>query len=515
MNPFTKVGMPVRKDVMSGFFVFLIALPLCIGISVASGFPVAAGIVTAIVGGIVVGMFHTAHVAIKGPAAGLIVVAISAVTELGGGDFERGYPLALAVILIAGVLQVLLGYLKSGFMTTFFPVTAVSGMLCAIGVIIVVRQIHPLFGQATPVGGNTEIIGAISHSFENMNLLAFLTGAGSLMILFLFPKLAFGFMKKVPAALWVLMLSIGVALMHRNGFFAGINLFGSDLSQAVLPTLNLPESIFADLRFPDFSDIFSPVSLKYIFMFTVVGSLETLLSAKAVDTLDPQSRTTDLNKDLMAVGAGNILAPLLGGLPMITEVVRSSANVQAGGRSSWSNVFHGLFLLVFIFTIPQLLSYIPVAALAAILIYTGYRLASPTLLGSIWKLQSDQIMVFIVTVVMTFTTDLLIGICCGALIEVLLQLFKGVSPKEVIRPEYAIGRSGRDTFVVKVRQAAVFSHIAVLNRILDRLPAGKRVIMDFTESEVVDYSFRQSIRGFADRYERTGGNVELRGIRID
>ena len=412
-----------KSDVISGFLVFLIALPLCLGIAKASGFPPIAGIYTAVIGGLIVTFLSTSALTIKGPAAGLIAIAAGSVQELGQGDIHKGYVLTLAVVVISGIIQVLLGLIKSGKLSDFFPASIVHGMLAAIGIIIISKQIHFALG-VVPTGKEPfELLAEIPHSLKNWNLEVALIGVISLLILFLHPLIKQKTIKRFPAPLLVLIVAIPLGLVfdlsHVHDYDIASSHFHIDPSQVLVA---LPSDFFSGITFPDFSEIFSRTSIKYIIMFALVGSIESLLSTKAIDSLDPEHRKTNMDRDLVAVGIGNTIAGFIGGLPMISEIVRSSSNINNGAKSRMSNFYHGLFLFLFAFFAAFLIQKIPIAALSAMLIYTGFRLASPKEFKKVQDIGYDQLFLFLVTLVITLMTDLLLGVGAGILAKKVLQI---------------------------------------------------------------------------------------------
>jgi MFS superfamily sulfate permease-like transporter len=344
----------------------------------ASNFPPVTGIVTAVVGGLVATFVGSAELTIKGPAAGLIVIALGSVQELGGGDAVLGYHRTLAIVVVAGVLQVLLSRVRAGELGDFFPSAVVHGMLAAIGVIIVSKQAHTALGIAPTSREPLSLLAEIPHSIANMNPEVALIGLLSLVLLFGIPKLPFSWAKKVPAPMVVLLVTVPLGMLfdlrHEHTYdFHSPSLQGRPAVPRAAP--RQPRQV---ARIPR---LFVPfhLGLTQVHRHVHPGrfSLESLLSAKAVDALDPQHRHSDLSRDLLATGVGNVIAGLLGGLPMISEIVRSSANINNGAKSRYANFFHGLFLLLMVALLPGLLQKIPLAALGAMLIYTGIRLASP------------------------------------------------------------------------------------------------------------------------------------------
>ncbi len=350
-----------RSDLVSGFILFLLAVPLSLGIALASGVPPFAGIITAIVGGMIVSLTSGSHVTINGPAAGLIVIVLGAVEGLGEGDAEAGYRLALAVGVVAGALQIIGGLLRAGKVTSFFPLSVVHGMLAGIGVIIISRQIHVALGVPGVGGHGLHPITEIPHSIANLDPEVALIGLVSVLIMIFWPMLKQA-AKFMPAALMA--AAAGVALGAAFG-----------LEESFL--IDLPESFSAGFTTPDFSRILEVESFRWIVAFLFVASLESLLTASAVDKLDPWKRRSNMNRELLGKGSGNMISCMIGGLPMIAEVVRSTANILNGARTRWSNFFHGFFILVFVAVLPGVLEMIPLAALAGILVVVGWKLFNP------------------------------------------------------------------------------------------------------------------------------------------
>lgn len=504
----------LKSDALSGFLVFLIALPLCLGISMASGFPPVAGILTAIIGGMLVSFLGGSELTIKGPAAGLIVIALGAVEELGQGDALLGYKLALATIVVAGVVQIVFGLLRSGVLGDFFPAAAVSGMMTSIGIIIISKQVFTLLGVKPAGKVPLELLAEIPQGIAHLNPQIAIIGLTCLFILFSLPLLKSRYLKRVPAPLLVLLISIpmghlfGLAHSHTYLFLDKHNyIIGPEF------LVTLPKSLLSAITFPDFSQVLSGTSVKYIIMFAVVGSLETILSTKAVDMLDPYKRKAKLNRDLIGVGIGNTLAGLLGGLPMISEIVRSSANVNNGGKTRWASFFHGLCLLVFVAFAPGLIHQIPLAALAAMLIYTGFRLASPTTFIQTFHKGWEQLVIFLITIIFTLSSDLLIGIGAGVTAELLILMMKGLPMKSVFKPGIKLQQHEDNDYIhVALSDGAVFSNYIRLRGYLDILPRQKHLVLDFSETVVVDHTVMKHLHQYREEYMAQGGWLEITGL---
>lgn len=491
---------------MSGFLVSLIALPLSLGIAGASNFPPMMGVITAIVGGVLVSFVTNSELTVKGPAAGLIVVVAGAVNELGRGDMLRGWHLTLGAIVVAGVLQVLMGLLKLPRFTDFFPLSVVHGMLAAVGIIIMSKQIHLAVGIAPSElqGKNPlELIEMVPHSIMHMEYHIAIIGLVGLMIMFGWRFLSFSFLKKIPPAFVALILAI---LLGRF-----LHLFEPAYDD-FKPLINPGDfSLGYRLDFRGLSRDLLPVFFKYVAMLAVVGSLESLLTVKAFDLLDPYHRKSDLSRDVKGVGVGNVVAGILGGLPMISEVARSSANVNNGAKTRWANFFHGIFLLILVSLLAPVIKMVPVAVLAAMLIFVGFRLASPAEFRHIYHIGKEQLVIFVVTIVATICVDLLVGLACGILTKMAVQFMYGVKPAEIFDSKIEV-KVDKEIYFINIKRAAVFTNYLSLKNQLEKIPQGKVVQIDFSDAPYVDHTVMENVTRFKSDYEQTGGQMELIGF---
>lgn len=488
-------------DAVSGFMVFLLALPLSLGIAKASEFPPAMGVLTAMIGGLFVSLFAGSRLTIKGPAAGLITICAGAVTELGGGS--EGWKLTLGVIVVASFLQIGFGFLKFGSLSDFFPHSVVHGMLAAIGLIIFSKQIHILLGiDPSLLKGKEplELFQMIPESIVHEDVRVTFVGILSLLIIFGLPLIKGKYMKRVPAPLVVLLVTIPLALVmdfkHTEPAFDMVSI----------------GDFWGTVSFnADFSAIGSFVFWKYVVMFLFVSSLESLLTVKAIDGLDPWKRISNPNKDLVAVGAGNALAGLFGGLPMISEVARSSANINFGAKTRWSNFFHGLFLLIAMLLFIPVIEMIPNTALAALLIAVAYRLASPNEFFKTYKIGSEQLVMFIFTIIVTISTDLLIGVAAGIAVKFLFHLLNGVSFKNLFKSNFEMAQRGED-ILIKIKGSAIFSNLIGFKKAFSSIKPGSKVVMDFSEANLLDHSFMEYIHHLEDEQLHSGGSVTSIGF---
>lgn len=508
-----------RSDLLSGFLVFLIALPLCLGISMASGFPPSAGIITAIIGGLVVSRCSGSFITINGPAAGLIVVVLDAVQSLGEGDAMAGYRYTLAAIVVASFIQILMGVFKAGRLSSFFPAAVVHGMLAAIGIIIMAKQIHVVLGVTPEKGSLFSTIGQIPSSFMNLNPEIAIIGGMGLTILIIWSLLKNKILKMIPAPLIVVLMGIGFGaffdLNHEHLYlFLPDAHFLAHHEETVGPRflVAISDNFASSFHFPDFSKIATSEFWEAVIAIALVGSLESLLSAMAVDKLDPYQRHSNLNKDLTAVGIGNLVAGSIGGLPMIAEIVRSSANVNNGAQTSWANFFHGAFLLLFVVFFPRLIHSIPLAALASLLVFTGFRLASPREFANVMGIGKEQLFIFVVTIISVIATDLLIGVAIGILVKLLIHVLHGAKLSNLFKIHFTQELQSDGSILIKIQGAAIFSNFLVLKEMLGEIEKGKTLIFDESEVTLIDHTVMEFFHEFQHDYESQGGYCEFVGL---
>ncbi len=522
-----------RHDLLAGFLVFLIAVPLCLGIAKASGFPPIAGIWTAVLGGLISCLMSNSELTIKGPAAGLIVIVLGAVTEFGaefaqGGENPAlvGYRLTLGVGVAAGLVQILFGLTRVGRIVDLFPLTPVHGLLASIGLIIIGRQAYDVLGVPdtlrTP-GEPLHNLESLPWALPHLNPEIACIGLISLLILFGVPFVARGWFRRVPTQLLVLLVAIPLGLyfeLDRQHTYPLYSIFtGHEETYPVNPTsvlVNMPNVLTNPTEafvWPDLRGLATPTGLKYLFLFTLVGSLESLLSARAIELIDPWRRKTDFDRDLLAIGVANTVAALIGALPMISEIVRSKANIDNGARTRKANLFHGLFLLGFILVAPYLIHHIPVAALAAMLIYTGYRLASPREFLRTYHVGSEQFLIFVGTIVATLATNLLTGVLIGVAIKLACHLWHGAPIVSLFLAKIDVVPEGDETVRLVIKDAAVFSNWPGLrSAILEQARDYPTIVLDLSRTWLVDHSVMVNLHDLEKELAEAGTTLVRIGL---
>lgn len=480
-----------RTDIPAAIVVFLVAVPLCLGIALASGAPLFAGIISGIVGGIVVGTLSGSHLMVSGPAAGLTAIVVSAIATLGS------YEAFLAAVVLAGVVQMLLAVLRAGIIGYYFPSCVIRGMLAAIGLILILKQIPHAVGYDLDYEGDEAFLqltgentfSAIAHAFTRMEPAAVILSVLALVMLIAWDKTNLRKLKLLPGPLAVVLAGIvGEAVLPLLSP-------ALQLGPEHLVGLPVPGSV-ADIgglfAFPDWSAMVRPDTWRVAITLGIVASLETLLSLEATDRMDPFKREAPTDRELAAQGVGNMVAGLIGGLPVTGVIVRSAANVDAGAQTKASAILHGVLLLVAVLTIPVLLNMIPLASLAAILIYTGFKLSHPRLLRHAWAQGRTQWLPFIVTVVAILLSDLLIGIAIGLAVGFLFVLFDQLRYPcfTVVSPH------GSVLTRLKLNEQVSFLHKASLAQVLDELPMGSRVEIDGSGCRHIDHDVLEFISDF-------------------
>lgn len=493
-----------KTDAISGFIVFLLALPLSLGIAKASDFPPIMGLITAIIGGIVVSFFMGSRLTIKGPAAGLIVIVAGAVAEFGQGDNQLGWKLALGAMVVAGVIQILFGILKLGKLADFFPLSAIHGMLAAIGIIIIAKQIPVLLNDNPALAkglGPIELLMNIPKFIMNLDAKASIIGIVSLAIMMGWPYIKNKTIKMIPAPLVVLLFAIPCELF--------MDFAHTEPPYALVKIGSLVDNLNINASFAGISQ--TGLFIKYVIMFALVGTLESLLTVKAIDLMDPYKRKSNMNNDLIAVGIGNTIAAFLGGLPMISEVVRSSSNVNNGAKTRWANFFHGFFILLFVLLATPILEMIPNAALAAMLITVGIKLAHPKEFIHTFKIGKEQLAIFLVTIFFTLFEDLLVGIAAGMALKIIIHLINGTPISSLFKAPTIVSFEG-DNYLVEINKAAIFTNFFGVKSKLEAIPYGFNVTIDLKKTKLVDHSVMENLEHFKHDYEANGGMVVIKGL---
>ncbi|WP_103069097.1 SulP family inorganic anion transporter [Aquimarina sediminis] len=507
------------KNIFSGFVVSLIALPLGLGLALASEAPPISGVIAAVVGGIIASIFGGSNVTITGPGNGLVVVLLGAITTLANGDLYQGYIFTLAAIICSGALMILIGQLRLGILSDFFPSSAIQGMLAAIGISIFAKQFHVMLANISIKGDTISLLANIPNSIlllfrpeHRAITIAALLGVVSLMIMFFYGKIRNKYFQLVPAPMWIVLIPIGFSYYYE--FFSNDPFpIGKEL------LVKIPDSVFSNFPTPDFSMVLDFKFIGVVLAITLISSIESLLSIKAVDKLDPLKRRSNVNKDLTALGIASIVSGFVGGLNVVTVIARSSVNVNNGGTNRTSNFFHSIFLLLFVVLFQDQLKRIPLTALAAILVYTGYKLAAPRNLKDVAKIGKEQLVIFFATIIATITTNLITGILIGILTTVVIHFILNKSvvffARNLFKPNVLMFKEGiNGTYYISVKNFSNFMNYSKLKRRLDTIPEDQDAIIDFSLCDFVDYTVQESLLGYQDTFNRKGGSFEITGLDI-
>ncbi|NNK30545.1 MAG: SulP family inorganic anion transporter [Flavobacteriaceae bacterium] len=506
------------KNIFSGFVVSLIALPLGLGLALASEAPPISGVIAAIAGGMMVAILGGSNVTIAGPGNGLVIVLLGAITALGAGDLYQGYLYTLAAIILSGVLLLILGFLKMGQLADFFPATAIQGMLAAIGLGILAKQFHVMIGDNDASGSIMELLLKIPEGLWTLvnepnpeSLFAAGIGFMSLIILMFYARIRNTVVQSVPAPMWILILTIGLSYAYTA--------LQAPYPLGDLFLISLPDNIIDSWAMPDFGAWQQEEFLLAVVAISLIASIESLLSIKAIDKLDPMSRRSNVNKDLKALGLATIFSGMLGGLNVVTVIARSSVNVNNGATNRSSNFFHALFLLLFILLFQAQLKRIPLAALAAILVYTGYKLATPELFRRIAQVGKEQLVIFLATLITTLLTNLITGIAFGILITFVIHIIinrnLGLFLNHLSKPNILVYQEA-DTgnYYVSIKHFCSFLNFYKLKNKLDAIPEHEEVVLDFSMCRFVDHTAMEGLEHYTGAFQKKGGHVEIIGLDI-
>jgi len=499
----------IKNDLPASIVVFFVALPLCLGIALASGAPLFSGIIAGIVGGIVVGVASGSTLGVSGPAAGLAVIVLTAITTLGS------WSAFLLAVVLAGVIQLVMGFAKAGFIAYFFPSSVIKGMLTGIGLLIILKQIPHALGYDKDMEGDDAFwqmdgentFTAIISAFDAFSPGAVLIAVLSLAILILWDTVL---LKKhkifqlIQGPIVVVVLGIVMNMLYQNG------LLNFSLAADQVVSLPIPDSFSGFLNqftFPDFSAITNIEVWKVAVVMAIVASLETLLCVEATDKLDPDKRVTPTNRELKAQGLGNIVSGLIGGLPVTQVIVRSSANIAFGGKSKLSAIFHGIFLLISAISIAGLLNKIPLASLAAILLVVGYKLAKPALFKQMYTLGWEQFAPFTATVIGILMTDLLMGISIGMAFGIFFTLHHSYRNSHYMKNVISTENGQEVHHLVLAEEVSFINKAGILNT-LNEIPNNTKVVIDCTYSKSIAYDVVEIIKNYESNAKTKNITVE-------
>ncbi|MFE3871082.1 SulP family inorganic anion transporter [Flavobacterium sp. ZS1P70] len=505
----------LKSDFASGLVVFLVALPLCLGIAMASGAPLFSGIISGIIGGIVVGYLSKSHLSVSGPAAGLTAIVLTAITDLGAFD------VFLTAVFIAGLMQLALGYIKAGSISNYFPTNVIEGMLAGIGIIIILKQLPHAFGYDSDFEGDqsflqsdgSDTLSSLLSIFNYIQLGSIIITIVSLIILIAWDKVSF--LKKLKLIPGALVAVVAGVILNEIFTAAGSSLAIAKEHLVSLPVPSSFEEFKSIIVTPNFSGITNPKVWVIALTIAIVASIETLLSIEAADRMDVQKRYTDTNVELKAQGIGNMISSLLGGLPLTSVIVRTSANSNSGAKSKMSTIIHGSLLLMSVVAIPLVLNKIPLATLAAILLLVGYKLAKPATFKHFWEKGKYQFVPFIATLLAVVFTDLLKGVALGIVISIIFVLKGNLKRAYSFRKEeYADG----DVIHIDLAQEVSFLNKAAIKLTLNDIPEKSKVVIDakdtvyiahdildliheFKTTRAVDQNIKVKLKGFKKAYQ--------------
>lgn len=495
----------LRYDIPSGLVVFLVALPLCLGVALASGAPLLSGLLAGAIGGLVVPLISRAPLSVSGPAAGLAAVVAAGIGSVGS------LPAFCAAVVIAGALQIGLGLFRAGIIVSFIPSAVIRGMLAAIGLLLILKQVPHAIGydhenvanESFLVEGEGNTFSLLAHSFSAIEWGAFLISAVSLAIILTFERVpALKKLSFLPSALVVVV----VGTLMQVGFDAGAPALALEREHLVEIPTGGARALIEQLSFADFSAFARTDVWLLGLTIGVVASLESLLSLDAIDRLDPWKRRSDPNRELLAQGVANSLSGLLGGIPVTSVIVRSSANVNAGGRTRSATFVHGLLLLLSVLFLGPVLNMIPLAALATILVVTGYKLAKPALFKAMYKLGASQFVPFVVTITAILFTDLLRGILVGIVFGI------GFTIRSSMQGGFSVTRREDNAYVVRFEKDIYFFHKAALMTALSELPKGAVVIVDKGAADFIEYDVLEAIQDFRSVAPNRGVQVKMHNV---
>ena len=505
-----------RSDLIAAISVALIALPLSLGIALAAGAPAMSGIFSAIIGGVVTTLYRGGHISVNGPAKGVIGVILLGIVLMDDGS-GQAFNYVLAAVVISGAIQMLLGLLKLGRLAEVFHSSVIHGILAAIGIIIFAKQIHVALGTHSDSGSIVQnLIDAFLLLPEANPFVLIIALTGLLMLLF-HSKTSYRFFHILPAPMWVIALSI--PFVYAFNFFdqQTVSFLGKayDIGPDLL--LDIPDSIMDSIMHPNFSKINTLEFWTTVFSMLIITSIESLAIAKAVDKIDPYRRKTNLNKDLIGIGLSTMVAGFIGGLPIIAVIIRSTVNIHNGAKTKWSNMYQGLLLLIFIVLLGPIMRQVPLCAFAILLVYTGFKLASPAVFKQAYNQGTEQLVFFVFTMVLTLYTNLLVGLLGGILLALLthMLLAKLSIPqffKMVYKSRTRLVKVSDNAFDLKIKGIANFLGILKVDKLVAKIPQGADVNIDLSETRLVGITYMDYLAEYLKTQRASGGKVFITGL---
>lgn len=505
-----------RNDLIASLSVALVALPLSMAIAIASGVQPLSGLLSCVIGGFVTTFFRSGKLTINGPAAGLITVIFGAIVSLDDGS-GRAINYVLAAIVVSGILQVVLGFLKLGRIAEIFPSSVIHGILAAIGVIIFAKQMHVAIGTSSSADNAVGILRDLFDQLPHANpYIAFISIIG-IFLLFFHARISYKVFHIIPAPVWVLAISVPIVMLYNYLDGQHIEFLGMAFEKPTNYLISIPTDLTDVFLFPDFSRIDSGVFWLVVLSLTTISSIISLAGAKAIDKLDPFKRKTDLNKDLMGLGASTIVSGMLGGLPILNVIVRSTVNVQNKAKTKYSNFFHGFLVLLFILLLQPVMNMVPLAALAAVLVFAGIKLASPRVFKEVYKEGVEQLVFMVSTLLFTVYNNLLFGLIAGIIITLITHiLIARISVPQFFLYVFSPGniefKKTSGELELRIRGVANFMTLLKILKKLEEVPAAATLKINFSGAKIIDLTVQEAIDNFKRSHELTGGTVELIGL---
>ncbi|MDC1011720.1 SulP family inorganic anion transporter [Flavobacteriaceae bacterium] len=505
-----------QNDLIAAISVSLIALPLSLGIALAAGAPAMSGILSAVVGGVVTTFFRGGHISINGPAKGVIAVILLGITLMDDGS-GQAFNYVLGAIVVSGAIQTLLGLLKLGRLADIFHSSVILGILAAIGIIIFAKQIHVALGTHSESGNIVQNLIDAVLLIPEANPFVVLISLTGLIILLFHSKISFRLFQFFPAPIWVIALSIPFVYLFNFFDAQTLTFFGKSYEVGPSLLLKIPENIMESIMFPNFSMINTIEFWTTVFSLLIITSIESLAIAKAVDKIDPYKRKTDLNKDLTGIGLSTVASGFVGGLPIIAVIIRSTVNIHNGAKTKWSNLYQGILLLILIVVLGPLMRQVPLCAFAILLVFTGFKLASPGVFKQVYDHGPEQLIFFIFTMVLTLYTNLLVGLVGGLSLALATHMLLAKLPisqffKMVYNSGSYLSQIAKDRYELKIKGIANFLSIPRIDKLIKKIPDGVEVRVDLTDTKLVGITFMDYIVEYLKIQKTLGGNVVLEGL---